>query len=370
MHYQKIPLAGPFITEREVSSVIDAVRNGFYETYDKDIVALEKTFAEYVGANYAIACYCGTHALHLAAIALGLKPGDEVIVADQSFIATAHVISYVGATSIFVDILKDTLCIDPSKIEEAITPHTKAIMVVHFAGFSCDMDKILQIASKHGLRVIEDACQSVGTQYKGRFTGTIGDIGTYSFQGSKIAVGGEGGMFVTNNKELYERARHYGTFCRNDAVDFLWSDDIGYNYRISNVTAALVHVQVQRIDELIANKKRIFDRYWAHLKDHPHFTMLTPPEHCTCNYSYVVGFLNKNAPISRDELLQSLLAHNIHARPGYPSMSLMPHYSRKFPVPVSDLFHQTGMNLPAAHSLTDEDVDTVCEELNVLLKHR
>ena len=316
---KKIPLAGPFITEKEIDYVHDAVVNGWYETYDMHIRRLEKTFAEYVGAKYAIATYCGTHALHLAALALQLGPEDEVIVADQSYIATAYALSYVGAKCVFADVLPDTLCIDPSQIKSLITPKTKAIMVVHFGGFACDMDAVMEIARRHRLAVIEDACQSVGTFYHGVHTGTIGDIGTFSFQGAKIAVGGEGGMFVTNDEGLYQRARHYGTFCRNDGIQYLWSDDVGYNYRISNVTAALILAQVERIDELVANKKRIFESYREKLQDNPYFEMLLPPAYCSPNYGYVLGCLRDGVEIDRDELVRKMLDMNIHFRPGYPA---------------------------------------------------
>ena len=201
--HKKIALAGPSITDKEVEYVIDATKNGWYETYDYHIKKLEKTFSEYVGSKYAIATYCGTHALHLATLALGLKNDDEVIVTDQSYIATALAISYVGAKCVFVDINEDDLCINVNLIEKAITKKTKAIMIVHFAGMAAEMDVIMKIAQKYKLKVIEDACQMVGGKYKEKFAGTIGDIGVYSFQGSKIAVGGEGGMFVTNDKELY-----------------------------------------------------------------------------------------------------------------------------------------------------------------------
>ena len=156
-----------------------------------------------------------------------------------------------GVQTCALPIYPETLCIDPEKILEAITPKTKAIMLVHFAGFASDMDRIMEIAKQKNLTVIEDACQAVGVKYKGKFCGSIGDVGTFSFQGAKIAVGGEGGMFVTNDEDLYKRAYHYGTFCRNDEITYLWSDDVGYNYRISNVTAALILAQVERINELI-----------------------------------------------------------------------------------------------------------------------
>lgn len=367
MVYKKIPLAGPSITQKEIEYVNDAIRNGWYETYDMHIRKLEKMFADYVGARYAIATYCGTHALHLAALALGLKEGDEVIVPDQSYIATAHAISYVGATSVFVDIDQRNLCINAGLIEKAITEKTKAIMVVHFAGAAVDMDPILAVAKKYHLAIIEDACQAVGVQYKDKYVGSIGDIGTYSFQGTKIAVGGEGGMFVTNDKKLYERAFHFGTFCRNDEVKFLWSDDIGYNYRISNITAAVILAQMERIDELIAMKKRIFHWYYDRLKDSKFFTMKTPEEYCKSNYSYVVGMLSDEVRMERDLLLRKLMDENIHARPGYPSMSLMPGYERRFPVPDSEKYERRGVVLPTAMSLAEEDVERVCCRLNDII---
>lgn len=366
--HKKIPLAGPFITQKEIDYVHDAVVNGWYETYDMHIRKLERAFAEYVGARYAIATYCGTHALHLAALALQLGPDDEVIVADQSYIATAYALSYVGAKCVFADVLPDTLCIDPSQIEPLITPKTKAIMVVHFGGFACDMDAIIEIAKKHHLAVIEDACQSVGTFYHGTHTGTIGDIGTFSFQGAKIAVGGEGGMFVTNDEALYQRAKHYGTFCRNDGIQYLWSDDVGYNYRISNVTAALILAQVERINELVANKKRIFESYQDKLRDNPYFEMLTPPADCEPNYGYVLGYLRDGIQIDRDELVRKMLDMNIHFRPGYPSMHRMPPYGQKHSVPNSDRYDRRGLVLPTAHSLTEEDIVRVCDEMRRVIE--
>lgn len=367
--HKKIALAGPDIGQKEIDYVVDAVKNGWYQTYDMHIRELEKTFAEYIGVKYAIATYCGTHALHLATIALNLKPGDEVIVTDQSYIATAQAISYVGADCVFVDIDPDTLCIDPDKILDAITPKTRAIMLVHFAGFAADMDRIMEIARQKNIAVIEDACQAVGVKYKGKFCGSIGDVGAFSFQGAKIAVGGEGGMFVTNDEALYKRAYHYGTFCRNDAITYLWSDDIGYNYRISNVTAALILAQIERINELIEKKKKIFTWYEQNLKGIEEIKMLLPNEECESNYGYVVGYLLDESRIARDELTKAMIEKfNVYMRPGYPSMSLMPGYTRRFQVPNSQRYFEKGIVFPTAMNVTEEDVKYVCEKLKVLLR--
>lgn len=363
MTKKKIPLAGPSITQKEIDYVLDAVTNGWYETYDMHIRKLEKMFAELVGAKYAIATYCGTHALHMATLALGLQEGDEIICVDQSYIATAFAITYVGAKPVFVDIEEKTLCLDVDKIEEAITAKTKAIMVVQFAGYTADMEKLMAVAKKHNLKVIEDACQAVGTKYKGKFAGTIGDIGTYSFQGSKIAVGGEGGMLVTNDETLYQRAFHFGTFCRNDAVTYLFSDDLGYNYRISNVTAALILAQVERLNELIAIKKKIYHWYVEELEGNRYIQILKAPEYCETNYGYTVGYLTNECQADNLSLIQMMIAENIHIRPGYPSMSTMLNYERRFGVPNSTKYYKRGIVFPNAMNITREDVARVCERL-------
>lgn len=363
MNNKKIPLAGPSITQKEIDYVIDAVTNGWYDTYDMHIKSLERSFENYSGAKYAIATYCGTHALHLATLALGLKAGDEVICVDQSYIATAFAISYVGAIPVFVDIEQDTLCIDVDKIEMAITNKTKAIMIVQFAGFTADMDRMMNIARKYNLKVIEDACQAVGTKYKGKMAGTIGDIGVYSFQGAKIAVGGEGGMFVTNDYELYARALHFATFCRNDDITYLFSDDLGYNYRISNVTAALILAQIERIDELIEYKKNIYNWYLRELDGNKYIQLLRAPSYCETNYGYTVGYLTNCCAFTNISLVKKMLEENIHIRPGYPSMSTMFNYERRFDVSNSIKYFERGIVFPTALNITQEDVSRVCSRM-------
>lgn len=241
-------------------------------------------------------------------------------------------------------------------------------MLVHFAGMAADMDAIMRLASKYNLKVIEDACQLVGGKYKDRYVGTIGDAGVFSFQGAKIAVGGEGGMFVTNDQELYKRALHYGTFCRNDKISYLWSDDIGYNYRISNVTAALILAQIERIDELIGKKKNIYDWYHKYLSNCKSVKLLKINQECQSNYAYVTGYITDETKISRDELIKKLLELNIHVRPGYPSMSAMPNYERRFDVPFSEKYWKKGLVFPTALNLTEEDIKYVCTEVIKLIE--
>lgn len=213
---KKIAFAGPWITQKEIDYVTDATWNGFYETYDQHAKKLEKTICEYLGVKHAIATHCCTLALHLACASLGLKEGDEVICTDFSWIATAYAIKYTGAEPVLVDIDPDTWCISPAAIRAAITPKTKAIMLVHCFGHPAQMDEIMAIAREHRLRVIEDAAPALGAEFNGQKTGTFGDFACFSFQGAKLTVSGEGGVVVTNDDELYEKAALLASMGRTD----------------------------------------------------------------------------------------------------------------------------------------------------------
>ena len=359
---KKISFAGPSITDREVKYVVDAVKNGWYWTFDKDIKKLEKTIAKYVGVKYALAGFCATHSMHLACLVCGFKKGDEVIVTDFSWVATAHVIAYTGATPVFVDIDPDTWCISPDAIEKAITPKTKGIMIVHSYGIPCDMDAIMKIARKHKLKVIEDAAPALGSLYKGRKVGGIGDVGCISFHGAKIAVGGEGGMFLTNNKEYYEKAILLSNTGRTDRVTTFWCDVLGYEYQMANVTAALITAQVERIEELVKNKRKIWDRYYKNLKDVKELQLLKENNGDRANYCYPAVLLKTNK-IKRDDLVKKLAKYNIHARNAFPRMSLFPMYKARFRNPVATRVMKYGFNLPAAANLDEKDVDFVCDVL-------
>ena len=361
---KNMAFAGPSITDREVKYVTDAVKNGWYTTFDKDIKKLEKTIAKYVGVKYALSGFCATHSMHLACLVCGFKKGDEVICTDFSWVATAYVITYTGATPVFVDIDPNTWCISPKAIEKAITPKTKGIMLVHSFGIPCDMDAIMKIARKYKLKVIEDAAPSLGSLYKGKKVGGIGDVGCISFHGAKIAVGGEGGMFLTNNKEYYEKAILLSNTGRTDRITTFWCDVLGYEYQMANVTAALITAQVERIEELVANKRKIYNRYYKNLKDNPKLKLLREYEGDRANYCYPAVLL-KSSKINRDDLVLKLAKYNIHARNAFPRMSLFPMYTARFKNPVATEVMKNGFNLPAAANINEKDVDLVCE---VLLK--
>ncbi len=262
----KIPFAGPSITDLEIKYVTDAVKTGWYTKMSEDTSKFEKATSKYVGSTYALSSFCATHSLHLA-VKILFRPGDEVICPDISWIATAAAISYVGATPVFVDV-DNYWNIDPKAIENAITKKTKGIMLVHMFGMPCDMTSIMKLAKKYNLKVIEDAAPALGSLYKRRKCGSFGDIGCFSFQGAKIAVSGEGGILVTKNKKLYEKATYFASMCRTDRKATFWCDDLGFEYPIANMVAACGLAQIERIEELVENKRKIFNWYYERLKKH------------------------------------------------------------------------------------------------------
>jgi perosamine synthetase len=366
---KKISFAGPWITQKEIDSVMDAVQNGWYENYTKHTRLLEETVRNYLGVKYSLATHCCTQALHLAACSIDLKKGDEVIVTDHSWVATASAVTYTGATCVFVDIDPQTLCIDPKAIEAAVTPATKAIMLVHNFGLPADMDAIMVIAKKYNLKIIEDAAPSLGSLYKGQKTGTFGDVGCFSFQGAKIAVSGEGGILVTNNEEIYKKAMLFANMGRTDRIMPFWSDQIGFQYTISNLSASLALAQVNRIDELKEKKRQIYKWYSERLSDHPKITMVKERDDSVANYCYPSLFLEKDTKASRDQILDIFKENNIHARPGFPRMSQFPVYkdSCRFENHVAEKFEKYGLVLPSAADLEEQDADYVCNTLVKLL---
>lgn len=365
---KKIAFAGPWITKKEFAYVKDGVKNGFYATYDKHAKKLEAAVCAYTGAKYGIATHCCTLALHLACETIGLKKGDEVICTDYSWVATAYAISYTGARPVFVDIDPTTWCIDPVAVEKAITPKTKAIMLVHTFGHPARMDEIMKIAKKYSLRVIEDAAPALGAKYKNKSVGSIGDIGCFSFQGAKIAVSGEGGMFLTNDKALFEKAKLLSSMGRTDSQAVFWSDSLGFQYTIGNLSASLALAQVERIDELVARKRQYFDWYLEELGNNDQIQLIREQPGCFSNYSYPSLLLPYHTRQQRDAIIEQLKALNIHARPAFPRMSKFPLYAPpRFSNPVATEVEEKGISLPAAGNLTRRDIRFVSKALLQLL---
>ena len=248
----------PSITDLEVTYAADAARNGWGERCYEYLHRFEQAFKAHLGVKYTIATSSCTGALHMGLAAMQVGPGDEVILADTNWIASAAPVVYLGAKPVFVDILPDSWCFDPERVEAAITPRTKAIMAVHLYGNLCDMDRLLDIGKRHGIPVIEDAAEAIGSQFHGKAAGSMGAFGSFSFHGSKTLTTGEGGMFATNDARLYEKVltlSNHGR-ARGQTKQF-WPDVVGYKYKMSNIQAAIGCAQLERIEELVGRKREI-----------------------------------------------------------------------------------------------------------------
>ncbi len=365
--------AGPSITERERTYVEDAVLNGWNFNMDDYVVKFEKTLANYVGVKHCLGLTKGTHALHLALALFNIKPGDEVIIPDMTYVACSNVVEYTGAKPVFVDIDPVTWCIDPDAIKKAITPKTRAIMPVWMYGSSPRMEEIMDIANKHNLLVVEDSCPALGTIYKNKKAGTWGHIGTFSFQGAKIAVMGEGGALVTNSQEWDERARSLYDHGKDSKKQF-WHNEIGFMYELSNLQAALGLAQVERIEELVAKKRQIFQWYWQRLSDLPRNLITMNYEHknsrVNCWMTSII--LGKKSPLQRDELRRALKERNIDTRQFFYPISMLPMYAGKIKVNNPNAYYVSlnGINLPSGVMLTEEQVDYIARNVKELLTRK
>jgi len=367
MNMEKIiQTAGPSITQKEIDYVLDAVKNGWYENWNGYLNKFEKKFSEYIGTSHAIPTSSCTGALHLSLAALGIKKGDEVIVPDTSWVATAAVVTYVQAKPVFVDIDPESFTINPDCIESAITRRTKAILPVHLYGHPADMDPILDIAHDRDLVVIEDAAPSIGAEYKGQKTGTLGDIAGFSFQGAKLMVTGEGGMLVTDDDTIFERAASLANQGRDPKIPFQ-INEIGLKYKMSNLQAALGLAQLERIDELIDKKRQIFDWYFSRLSEIPEIQISMEKKWAHSIHWMTSIILSNSLSIKREDLQSKLLEKRIDTRPIFRPMSSFPMFKKRN-YPVAEFVGKRGINLPCALNLTEDQVNYVCEELIRVLK--
>lgn len=357
--------AGPSITQKEIDYVTDAITNGHDEHCVDYIKRFEHSFATYLGVRHALSTSSCTGALHLALVALDVKEGDEVIVPDLTWIATAAAVRYVGATPVFADVCKDTWCISPVDIENKITSRTRAIIPVHLYGQPCNMIEILRIAKKHNLRVVEDAAPSLGATYNFRKTGTFGDIGCFSFQGAKILSTGEGGMLVTNNDQLYDRVCHFAEHGRSgNGFDI---SDIGFKYKMSNLQAAWGLAQLERIDELIVKRAQIFEWYYARLHDVCGLQLNKLPTYVEAPIYWMTSIvLDETFSVSRDKLMLSLKEKGVDTRPFFPPMSTFRMFTDAGNSTAKYL-STNGVNLPSGHKRTEEDVEYICNVIKDII---
>lgn len=349
----------PSISELEVMYALDAARNGWGEKCYDYIHKFEAGFCEHLGVKYAIATSSGTGALHMGMAALGIGKGDEVILADINWIASVAPVVHLGATPVFVDILPDTWCLDPEKVEQAITPKTKAILAVHLYGNLCDMSRLKEIAQKHSIPLIEDAAEAIGSVFHGERAGSMGEFGAFSFHGTKTITTGEGGIFVTNNKDLYDHVLTLSNHGRQkDENRQFWAEQIGYKYKMSNLEAAVGCGQLERIDDLILSKRRVFQCYAEALKDQP--VILNPePEETVNGYWMPTMVVDKEWSFDRNRLLSEFKKHAIDGRVFFWPLTKLPMFKEKPENENSYSIHTRAINLPSYHDMTEHEINKV-----------
>jgi len=363
---QMILTAGPSVSAREAVYALDAAKYGWNDQWSKYLKAFERSFADYIGVRYALATSSCTGALHLSLAALGIGPGDEVIVPDITWVATGNAVLYVGATPVFADVDPATWCLDPASFRSLITAKTKAVMPVHLYGHPCQMDEILAIAKEHNLSVVEDAAPSIGAEFNGRRTGSFGHFAAFSFQGAKLAVTGEGGMLVTNDEALYQRV--YTIWDQGRTPGTFWIGNRGWKYKMANMLAAFGLGQLERNDEMVEAKRRIFGWYEEGLEGVPHLTLNREPAGSRSIYWMSSVLVGEQAPLTRDALIARLKEHKIDSRPVFPAISQYPIWPvQQKPQPNALRIGATGINLPSGVCLSREEVRYVCHTLRELL---
>jgi perosamine synthetase len=366
----RIPVAGPSITQKEIDYVTDAVTKGWYGDANTYHARFEEAFAAYLGVRYAIALPSCTSAIHLSLLALGVGPGDEVVVPDPTWIASAAPITYVGATPVFADIDDQTWCLSAQSFENCISSKTKAVIPVDLYGNMPDMEAVLAVARQNSVAVIEDAAEAAGADYKGRRAGSFGDTGVFSFHGSKTLTTGEGGMLVTDREDIYRRALFLRDHGRNPGDHSFWNTEVAYKYKMSSMQAALGLAQLERIDELMARKREIFGWYGEELSGIAGLTLNPEPATTKNSYWMVTVVWDKDKKIDRDRLINAMNENNIDCRPFFYPLSSLPAYQHldgalqaRARNAVSYSISPRGLNLPSALSLTRDQARYVCRTL-------
>lgn len=367
-----IPVNEPQLTGHERTYLNQCIDTGWISSEGSFVTQFEEQFAARVGRRYGIAVCNGSVALDAAVTALDLRAGDEVILPTFTIISCAAAIVRAGATPVVVDSLRDTWNMDIAQIEAKITPQTRAIMVVHIYGLPVDMDPLLEVAERHGLKIIEDAAEMHGQTYNGRPCGSFGDLSTFSFYPNKHITTGEGGMIVTDDEHLAERCRSLRNLCFQPGKRFV-HEELGWNFRMSNIQAALGVAQLERLDDTLARKRAIGARYTELLADIPGIQLPLAHTSYADNVYWVYGIvLDDTIPFDAEEAMQRLRQHAIGSRPFFWPMHEQPvfHNMGLFEnetYPVAESMARRGFYIPCSMGLTDEQLERVADVLHTIL---
>lgn len=377
---RRIPVAGPAITQEEAALVADAALNGWYENCNTYINEFERLCAAYCGVKYAIAVTHATSALHLALATLDVKQGDEVICPDITWIASVAPVYQTGAEAVLVDVDPATWCLSPEAVERAITPRTKCILGVDLYGSMCDWTAIRAIADKHGVKIIEDAAEALGSKIDGKMAGSFGDISVLSFHGSKTVTTGEGGMLLTDDEALYKRAlflRDHGRTSVAGRYQLFYNTEIAFKYKMSAMQAALGVGQMRRIDGLIEHKRNTFEWYRRRLENAPGITINVEPENVFNCFWMPTVILDPALGLTKYDVMEALDHAGIDSRPVFTMLSSMPAFAGK-PAALrhvqentaSQVLSKYGVNLPSSALTTEDDVNYICDVLLALVTER
>ncbi len=362
----------PVMDGNEKKYVLDCLETNWISSSGKYVLELERYFCEYCGVSHGVACSSGTSALHLALEALGIGPGDEVLVPCFTLIADANMVILAGAKPVFIDVDPSTWCVNPDQIEGKITDKTKAIICVHMYGHPCDMDRIAEIAKRRNLFVIEDAAQAHGTEYRGRIAGSLGDIACFSFYASKTLTTGEGGLLVTNNSAIAELAR----IMRNQGFEGDGRTYVhrlmGFNYRLTNVQAAIGLAQCEKLSEKIEKKRQVRLSYTKLLQNERGITFQHEESWAKNSYWNTAVLLEKDFGKSRDEVIAQLAQMGVETRLFFKPLHQQPVYAEgddpRYPdvqgsYPVTEMLSESGLCLPSGLGLSKGEIKEVAEKL-------
>jgi perosamine synthetase len=371
---KKYPIAKPHIDEEEEKLVLEVLRSGTLSIGSK-IEEFEKKFADLIDSPCACAVSSGTAGLHLALLAVGIKEDDEVITSPFSFIASANSILYVGAKPVFADIDPLTFNINPKEIEKKITPKTKAILPVHIFGQSCDMGPLMELAARHNLKVIEDACQSIAAEHKNQKVGTFGDAAVFSFYPNKQMTTCEGGIIVTSNKKIDSLCRSLRNQGRAENMQWLDHERLGYNYRMHEISAAIGIAQLKKLPKIIEARRKIAALYGQELEKYPDL-ISSPQIHPDNTHSWFVYVAKiNNSAINRDHIIKKLAEIGIATKPYLPSIHLFDFYRKRFgfkpgDFPISESISDSSIALPFYIGLEKSDIKYICQKLAEVLKNK
>jgi dTDP-4-amino-4,6-dideoxygalactose transaminase len=363
-------LGPPYITNDEVKAVIKVIKSGQL-SLGGEIEKFESEIADYSGARFAAVTSSGTAALHLSVVANGIKEGDEVITTPFSFVASTNCFLYERAIPIFVDIDKDSFNLDANKIKPKITKKTKAIIGVDIFGYPADWQEILTIAKQYNLRVIEDAAEAFGAKYKGKTLGSLGHPTVFAFYPNKQMTTGEGGAVVTNSKQEYELIKGLLNQGRGPDMQWLKHPYLGYNYRMTEMSAAMGRVQLKKLDEFLKNRSQVADWYKERLMDVDEITLMKP-DNKNQQRSWFVYVVRLDKRFDRDQVIRKLINLGIPSKAYLPSIHLQPYMKKygfkKGDFPVSEAVSESTLSLPFYTGMKEETVEQICEIFKKVLR--